>query len=288
MVINCKSQVSPYCQRVGSVAQYFNNIRKYPILNKNEEKELLIQAQGNNKKLQKEAIEILVNCNQRFVASAAMKYANGDDLLDIINEGNIGLITAIERFDVSKDVKFITYAAWWIQKSINYYLTNYRNLVIPANASKLRTVTNKVRHEFFLKEQRYPSLIEMQEILKEKYNFNVENLSDLEPFQSLSIDDNSYEDEETFSENPLYTNVTSSNNIEEENEKNDTKKIISEILKKLNKRDRFIIENAFGIGCTQQTYDSIADELSLTKERIRQKVSEIIKKLGKYIKEDKF
>lgn len=286
MVINCKSQSSPYCQRVGSVAQYFNDIRKYPILNKKEERILLKQAQSEDKKLQKKAIEVLVNCNQRFVASAAMKYANGDDLLDIINEGNIGLITAIERFDINKDVKFITYAAWWIQKSINYYLTNYRNLVIPANASKLRTITNKVQHEFFLKEQRYPTLIEMQEIIKEKYNFNVENLSDLEPFQSLSIDDNMYEDDEAFSENPIYTSVTSSNNIEEDNKNNDNKKIIREILSKLNERDRFIIENAFGIGCNQQTYDSIADELSLTKERIRQKVSEIIKKLGKYIKED--
>ena len=125
MVINCKSQVSPYCQRVGSVAQYFNDIRKYPILNKNEEKELLIQAQGNNKKLQKEAIEILVNCNQRFVASAAMKYANGDDLLDIINEGNIGLIRAAHKFDPSKGVKFISYAVWWIKNSINECIEKY-------------------------------------------------------------------------------------------------------------------------------------------------------------------
>lgn len=286
MVINCKSQSSPYRQRVGSVAQYFNDIRKYPSLNRREEKELLMQAQGKNKALQKKAIEILVNCNQRFVASAAMKYTTGDDLLDIINEGNIGLITAIERFDVSKDVKFITYAVWWIQKSINHYLTNYRNIVVPANASKLRIITNKARKEFFLKEQRLPSLMELQEILKSEYNFNVNKLSDLEQFQSFSIDESTYDDEEAFSENPLYTNATSSNNVEEECSKNDSKRIVGEMLNKLNERDRFIIECAFGIGREQQTYDSIADELSLTKERIRQKIGEIVKKLGRYIKED--
>lgn len=286
MIVNCKSQVSPYCQRVGSVNQYFNDIRKYPILSKEEQKRLIIQIRGKDKNLCRLAFDKLVKCNQRFVASAAMKYSNGEDLLDLINEGNIGLINAIERFDITKDVKFITYAAWWIQKSINQYLTNFRDMVVPANAAKLRNVTHKARNEFYLNEERNPTLEELRDFIKEKYNHNVSNLTDLETFQSYSIDCNiNGEDDETFSESSLYTNITSSNNIEDDIKESDNKRIISEILSKLSEKDRFIIECAFGIGRTQQRYEEIAEELSLTKERIRQKINEIIKKLGKYIKD---
>ncbi len=285
MVINCKSQSSPYCQRVGLVSTYFNEIRKYNVLTKEEEKSLLIKAHGKNETEKKQAIDRLVTSNQRFVASAAMKYTSGDNLLDLVNEGNIGLITAIEKFDLTREVRFITYAAWWIQKSITTYLTQYNNIVTPANAGKLRILTNKAKQEFFVKEQRMPTLDELQLILKEKYNFNVENLSDLESFQSMSIDDtnSSSEDDETLSENPLYTSVTASNNIDDDIVYNDNKVIVKNLLKKLNNRDKYIITKAFGIDCQEETYETIANELNLTKERIRQKVSEIVKKLSEYI-----
>lgn len=285
MVINCKSQASPYCQRVGLVSTYFNEIRKYNVLTKEEEKSLLIKAHGKNETEKKQAINRLVTSNQRFVASAAMKYASGDNLLDLVNEGNIGLITAIEKFDLTREVRFITYAAWWIQKSISTYLTQYNNIVTPANAVKLRILTNKAKQEFFVKEQRMPTLDELQLILKEKYNFNVENLSDLESFQPMSIDDtnSSIEDDETLSENPLYTSVTASNNIDDDIVYNDNKVIVKNLLKKLNNRDKYIITKAFGIDCQEETYETIANELNLTKERIRQKVSEIVKKLSEYI-----
>lgn len=285
MVINCKSQVSPYCQRVGLVSTYFSEIRKYNVLTKEEEKLLLIKAHSDNEFEKKQAIDKLVTSNQRFVASAAMKYSSGDNLLDLVNEGNIGLITAIEKFDLDREVRFITYAAWWIQKSITTYLTQYNNIVTPANAGKLRMLTNRVRQEFFRKEQRMPTLDELQTILRDEYDFNVENLSDLEIFQSMSIDDSSSsnDDDETLSENPLFNSVTASNNIEDDIICNDNKVIVKNLLKKLNKRDKYIITKAFGIDCQEETYDTIASELNLTKERIRQKVSEIVKKLSDYI-----
>ena len=217
-----------------------------------------------------------------------MKYANSDNLLDLVNEANIGLICAIDKFDLDKDVRLITYAAWWIQKSINDYLTEYGNIVTPANANKLRFLTNKVRQEFFTKEHRTPTLEEVQNILRDEYNFNVNNLTDLEVFQSISIDETASFDgeEESFNENPIFTNATASNNIDDNIEENDNKIIVKNLLCKLNEKDKFIITKYYGIGCHEESCDTIAAELKLSKERIRQKINEIIKELSKFINND--
>lgn len=288
MIVNCKNQNTTYCQRVGLVTTYFNDIRKYKILSKSEERDLLIKAHSSDNKVRNEAVTILVNSNQRFVASAAMKYANGDNLLDLVNEANIGLICAIDKFDLDKDVRLITYAAWWIQKSINDYLTEYGNIVTPANANKLRFLTNKVRKEFFTKEHRTPTLEEVQNILRDEYDFNVNNLTDLEVFQSISIDETSSFDgeEESFNENPIFTNATASNNIDDDIEEDDNKVIVKNLLCKLNEKDKFIITKYYGIGCHEESCDTIAAELNLTKERIRQKINGIIKELSKFINND--
>lgn len=288
MIVNCKNQNTAYCQRVGLVTTYFNDIRKYKILSKSEERDLLIKAHSSDNKVRNEAVTILVNSNQRFVASAAMKYANGDNLLDLVNEANIGLICAIDKFDLDKDVRLITYAAWWIQKSINDYLTEYGNIVTPANANKLRFLTNKVRKEFFTKEHRTPTLEEVQNILRDEYDFNVNNLTDLEVFQSISIDETASFDgeEESFNENPIFTNATASNNIDDDIEEDDNKVIVKNLLCKLNEKDKFIITKYYGIGCHEESCDTIAAELNLTKERIRQKINGIIKELSKFINND--
>lgn len=283
MIINCKSQTATYKQRDGIVASFFNDVRKYQLLNRNEEVELLKKAHSKDIFEKQDAIDKIVRANQRFVISAAMKFATDDNLLDLINEGNIGLITAIERFDFTKDVKFITYAAWWVHKAINMYLTEFTNLVVPANANKLRTVVNKAKHKFFIANQRTPTLEELQEFIKEHYNFNVKNISDLETIQSISIDESGVNDseEEAFQDNAAFSNVTATNNIDDDVEEFDNKTMVNKLLKKLNKNDQDLIKKVFGIGCMEYTYEAVGDELNLSKERVRQKVNDIIKKLGR-------
>lgn len=283
MIINCKSQTASFKQKDGIVASFFNDIRKYQVLERTEELKLLKEAHSKIKSIKQNAIDKIVYANQRFVISAAMKYGNDENLLDLINEGNIGLITAIERFDFSKDVKFITYAAWWIHKAINMYLTEYTNLVVPANANKLRTVVHKAKHKFFVLNQRMPTLEELQEYIKEHYNFNVKNLSDLETIQSISIDwsASNEDDDEVFQDNISFSNVTATNNIDSDVEDFDNKVIINRLLNKLNKNDQELIKKVFGIGCMETTYETISDELNISKERVRQKVNDIIKKLGR-------
>lgn len=285
MIVNCKSQNTPYIQRDDMVAIYCNDIRKFPILSISEQRKLLENTKSKNEIVRKKAIEQLVNCNQRFVMSAAKKATNGTDLLDLINEGNIGLMIAIEKFDLSKNVGFITYAAFWVQKFINEYLAGYRNMVIPANAQKLRTVVSKARNEFFKTEERMPTLTELQDILKEKYNFNVSQLEDLEAYQLVSIEDSANDEEDNvYNENLSYVKVTASNNITNDVEISDYKLMVEKLLNKLNDRDRTIITKAFGIGCIEQTWESIAYDVDLSKERIRQKIGEILNKLKKMSK----
>lgn len=282
MIVNCKSHNVPYVQRDNMVALYCNEIRKFPILSISEQRKLLEKTKSKNEFVRQKAIEQLVNCNQRFVMSAAKKATNGTDLLDLINEGNIGLMTAIEKFDLNKNVGFITYAAFWVKKYINEYLAVYRNMVIPANAQKLRNIVTKAKNEFFKKEERTPTLNELQAILKEKYEFSVSQLQDLETYQLVSIEETSTDDDgDMYNENIAYIRATSSNNINKDVEMADYKIMVEKLLNKLNDRDRIIITKAFGIGCIEQTCESIADDVDLSKERIRQKIGEILNKLRK-------
>lgn len=284
MIINCKSQDIPYFERGDMVTMYCNDIRKFPILSISEQRKLLEKTKSENEIIRRQAIEQLVNCNQRFVMSAAKKATNGTDLLDLINEGNIGLMIAIERFDLNKKTGFITYAAFWIQKYINEYLAEYRNMVVPANAQRLRFAVNKAKNEFFKKESRMPTLDELQTVLKEKYDFNVSQLQDLETFQLVSIEESYDDDSDTCTENISYVKATATNNINKEIEVFDYKTMVEKLLNKLSDRDRTIITKAFGIGCIEQSYDSIADDVDLSKERIRQKIAEILDRLKKLTK----
>lgn len=285
MIVNCKNEVSPYIQRDDLVTTYFNEIRKYPVLSKSEQRKLLEKTKSKNEFVRRNAVEKLVNCNQRFVISAAMKATNGNDLLDLVNEGNIGLMTAIERFDLTKNVGFITYAAFWVQKYINQYLIEYRNMVVPANAHKLRNMVNKARNEFFKREERMPELEELRDILRDEYDFNVVQIHDLEIYQSVSIEETPNDEEDNIhNENLAYLKATASNNINKDVEQSDYGIMVAKLLKKLNNKDREIITKAFGIGCMEKTQESIADEVDLTKERVRQKITEIINKLKKISK----
>ena len=282
MIIYFKENTIPYIKRDGIVSQYFSEIRSYERLTFEEEVKLLKMAQSNDKSEKAYAIDKLVKHNQRFIISAARTYSNNDNFMDLVNEGNIGLIKAIENFDITKKVKFITYAAWWIKKTMTDYLAYKSELVTPANAILLKTATKKIRQEFYTKNQRNPTLEEIQSILREKYDFNVKNLSDLEVYQSLSIDyRNDNEDDDTFSESLEFNNATANNNITKDIEEYDMKTLVNNLLQTLNPQEQIIIKKAFGIDCIEETFDTIGCELNLSKERIRQKVQEIIKKLNK-------
>ena len=115
----------------GSLDQYLRDISRYPLINREREAELAVGIRAGDR----EALDTLVRSNLRFVVSVAKKYQNqGVSISDLINEGNLGLIRAAQRFDESKEIKFISYAVWWIRQSILQALAEQSRIVrVPLN-----------------------------------------------------------------------------------------------------------------------------------------------------------
>ena len=147
------------------VKLYLHDIGKYPILSLEEEQELgYLILQGDT-----EARDKLVQHNLKLVVSIAKKYCGcGIGFLDLIQEGNMGLITAANKFDVSKGFRFSTYATWWIRQAISNALTTQsRSIRIPAHINNLLRKIKKTKNEFTQKFEREPTLKEIADAVKE-------------------------------------------------------------------------------------------------------------------------
>lgn len=248
---------------------YLNDIRQYDLLSDSEMTRLLIDAHSDNRIKQQSAIEKLVNHNQRFVVSVAKRWVNGDNLLDLINEGNIGLMKAIEKFDTNKSNKFTTYAVWWITAYIRSYIQQKQNIVAPSNTARISTYVSAIRRDFFNTQQRMPTLTEIQTILDEKYKFHVENLSDLEEPTVLSLN-NRPNNEEEYIDFKEFTDCASDKSMENVCNKDDQKRTVDKLLGYLPKREHTIITKLFGIGVEKDTIENVAKDMKLSRERIRQ------------------
>lgn len=282
-VVDCKKYLlTNYCNKSKATNAYFEDVRRYVILTKEKENELLLKSKQSKGKEQIDAINSLINCNQRFVLSVALKYANDDNLLDLVSEGNIGLMEAIKRFDVDKDCKFITYAVWWIRKYIVNYLITKENIVIPPNAQKLYGKVSKIKNDFIQKEEREPTLNELKETVNEMTGLNIESAHVLEDVVAVSI--SNYSTDDTNRQNiTQFDNITSTNNIEDNIELCDKKNMVEHLLTHLSERERNIVCYSYGIGCNQMTNICIADKLGLSTERVRQIRLSALKKLTKVI-----
>ena len=156
-------------RRTDSLEAYFRDISKYHPLSRMEEKDLLFKIKNGDK----DALDKLILHNLRFVISVAKQY-NVDYMYlnDMINEGNCGLIKAAEKFDLTKDVKFISYAVWWIRQYILLYLNDNKTIRIPVNRiqelNKINKLVNKLSNE-------YNRDVDVYEVIE---SIGVENLGD--------------------------------------------------------------------------------------------------------------
>lgn len=281
ILINCKSQDCGYWNRTDLTTTYFNDISKFPLLSTDEERKLLIQAKSTIPSVSIPARKRLVECNQRFVVSAARRWQKGDNLLDIVNEANIGLLYAIDNYDINRKQKFITYAVWWIRKYINNYIIFKEKSVVPSNALKLYTYVPKARNKFFREMHRYPTTEEMKDILLSEYNIVVTHDEDLESMVITSVDDGYFEPNDGHQNDNVtdFDVATSSNNVEEDVTKKDYSKIVKCLLAYLNDKEKKIVKAFYGIDCHEQTLDTISDNMNMTKERARQLLNSSLKKL---------
>jgi len=275
--MNIKLINGGFTPKTDGLNTYLSEIRKYPLLSPDEEIDLIYKIkEGDN-----EAREKLINCNQRFVFAIAKRYASDDSIMDLVNEGNIGLITAIEKYDDTKGVRFLSYAVWYIRRAINYYMTNDNLLIKRTNNMKIGTKLNKIKNKFYCENGRYPSDDEIIDFMKNDFNVEIQNESEVFDISSESINDFLDDEENTKEKTKAYNQRTASyNDYEETIDKEHNKAVIKKLLSILNERDRTIMKMAFGIDYDKEyTNYEIGEQLGFSSERIRQIISKTKKRL---------
>lgn len=235
----------------------------------------------------KRLVDKFAKANLRFVISVAKQYQNnGVSLEDLINEGNFGLIKAIEKFEPERDLKFISYAVWWIRQSILQSLAeNSRIVRLPANKLgdlyKINRAVSNLEQEF----EREPTTDEIGEKLNsinknKKNNITGEdvNLVLSSSYRSLSLDAPVGSDEDT----STLLDLLPSGDTYNFNNAEDLKIAINEAVEYLPEKEKFIIRKYYsldGEGTSKVTLEDIASELMITKERVRQIAEKALRRL---------
>lgn len=283
MVVNLKSPTTDYFERTETLTRYYEDIRKYDVMSEEKEVEMFNLFKNGNKQEQEYARNFIINANQRFVVAMAKRFATNENILDLISEGNIGLIEAMKDFDITKGNKFITFAVWYVRRAINNYCINYGNLVKKTNLSKTYHIIAQATNKFIQTEYRQPTLEELLEIVNKEHKADIKSIEDIIDTKISSIDEgfNSEDDDAVFGDMSLYNSYSSSFNEYEKISNDDfNNKLISSMLGKLPEREKTIIKMVFGIGYYREyELQEIAEELGLTTERVRQIKNSVIKEI---------
>lgn len=247
-----------------SLEDYLNDISKQPLLTAEEEVKLAQRIRNDDR----EALERLVCANLRFVVSVAKQYQNqGLTLPDLINEGNIGLIKAAEKFDETRGFKFISYAVWWIRQSILQALAEQSRMVrLPLNQVSAVSRINKLIMKFEQEHERKPSAYELSELIDETPEKIRNSLR--ANGRPMSINAPLGEgDDSTLLE------VISDENTPQADRGMIDKSLATEIermLDTLDEREKTIVEMCFGINNREMTLEEISEKFGLSRERVRQ------------------
>jgi RNA polymerase primary sigma factor len=247
-----------------SLDKYLQEIGHEELISPEEEVELAQRIRQGDRA----ALERLTKANLRFVVSVAKQYQNqGLSLPDLINEGNLGLIKAAEKFDETRGFKFISYAVWWIRQSILQAIAEQSRIVrVPLNQVGSVNKINKMLNRFEQENERRPSIDEIadrvdlpQEKIEEAMKVNTKHISMDAPF--ADDEDNSLLDILPNNDTPNTDNELVKESLRDE---------IGRALQSLNERERNIVEAFFGIGQPEMTLEEIGDKYGLTRERVRQ------------------
>ena len=249
-----------------AITSYFAQIGDYPVLEQEKERELIALAQSGNK----EAYDELVKSNLRLVVSIAKRYYKNTtmSLLDLIQEGNIGLMNAIPKFELSQGTRFSTYATQWIRQSISRSVSEHSATVrIPSHKQKMLKMIKAYIHQYKAENEKDPTIQEIAEML----NIDKNDILDLMPYinQMFSLD-SALEDE---NDSPLSSMIADLTTPSPEAEvlKKDDAKIIMSVLNTLTPKEKEVIVLRFGLeGNTVHTLEEVGEHFHVTKERIRQ------------------
>lgn len=256
-----------------SLDKYLQEIGHEELLSVEEEVELAQKI----KKGDRRALERLTRANLRFVVSVAKQYQNqGLSLPDLINEGNVGLIKAAEKFDETRGFKFISYAVWWIRQSILQAIAEQSRIVrLPLNQVGSVNKINRELNKFEQEHERRPSVDEIadridlpEDKIEEAMKTNNRHVSMDAPF--VDGEDNSLLDVLADNNMPMADKALVQESLRKE---------IDRAIELLNDREQKVVRAFFGIGSPEMTLEEIGDKYNLTRERVRQIKEKAIRRL---------
>ncbi|EPF26351.1 sigma-70 family RNA polymerase sigma factor [Treponema socranskii subsp. paredis ATCC 35535] len=249
------------------LSMYLKDINKVSLLSREEETDLALKAKAGDKA----AKDKIVNANLRFVVNVAKKYQNhGLDLPDLISEGNIGLLTAVDRFDVSKGYHFISYAVWWIRQAIlKAICEKSRAIRLPLNrANELVQIEHarKLMAGDKTEEQEFAEVARMLKMDKQHVREMVNISRDMISLDAqIASSDNDRTSVSDFIEDERYDNP------DEEAISNAMKRDIGKVLNTLKPNEAKVLSLRYGLNGTRpMSLKEVGDTCNLTKERIRQ------------------
>jgi RNA polymerase primary sigma factor len=242
---------------------YFRDINRYRILSEEEERNVILSIQKNDE----HAVTVLITSNLRFVVSVARRYrGRGLSFLELINEGNIGLLKAARRFNLDNKVKFISYAVWWIRQSIQKALFEQIGTVrIPPNKIALLAKFKKALDK---NSGDYLATITMDDFKEHEQDL----IDVMDKLRGVSLDapvSNSL-GSEADSTKTLLDVLGEEPNQEVESERRELGKVIDTVLQNITSREERILRMYYGLNFSKQfTLEEIGKELKLTRERVR-------------------
>lgn len=270
-----KSDIAaPSAQLMSNLDLYFQEVKAYSLLTRAEECELARGIHANDSV----SLHKLVKANLRFVVSIAKEYAHyGVPLEDLINEGNLGLLKAAQRFDETRGFKFISYAVWWIRQSILAALANHSKIVrMPLNRARVLNQIKKASGELQQKLRRKPEPEEIAKVL----GLSVDEVRDTLPLMqdNFFLDDFVGNDEDsTYLD---FLEDTTSDGPDNKVMDDDLNSSIGRMLGDLKEREAKVLKLYYGLGSDQEmTLEEIGQIMGLTRERIRQIKEEAFDKI---------
>lgn len=254
---------------------YFDQISRFQTLTQKEEKKLGKLIQKGNK----EALQKMIEANLRFVVVYVKKYRGmGLDLPDLINEGNLGLIEAAKRFDPNRNVKFISYAVWWIRQAVIHALTQYSRIYhIPQKVSD--QISEMKRTDSQLKKElgREPT----REEIARRMRITSGDVEDMEILaeKKISLSDKYFDEDVEVGDR---IKDTLSPSVEYQIIKNSVQDQIRQLLEELDEKEALVLKLRFGLDDDMpRTLQEIGDMVNLTRERIRQIEQKAMRKLAR-------